>query len=585
MFEVLDRVALAGLSDEALISAVTAMTQTESMAAAQRLALIGEVIARQCDDEDDTVAHQVIDGWAWAQAAVAAACNLNPYAASKQMRIAQALRDRLPSTAALFAKGAVSATVIDAITWRTHLVVDEDAIALIDAAISGEAGAYGAHSEKQLIGAVDLWVEKFDPDAVVRSRRAAKDLYVEFDDKDDPNGVASFWGRLRVTDKKILEQRLDALADTVCPHDPRKRGELRAAALAALGAVGPALERLACECGDTGCAGSGKDPRAGAITIYALTDQIPAAGEGTPPQSTPGSAGTPETEPEPTETAQTEPAAPEHEPQTPAAESEPAAPAARTEPAASTKPAEPAAPAASTEPAEPAAPAASTEPAEPAAPAAGPEPAAANPSPGVMLDGAIIPAAMLAELIAAGATIKPLSEIADLPTERQYRPSTALTAFVRMRAMTCSFPGCNRAAHRCDLDHLIPWPAGATHPGNLAPLCRLHHLLKTFSGWTPSAKPDGRIQWSAPTGHSYEKAPGAAILFPHWNIETPIPRKRAISLIDDTDRDTSGPHQRAMPVRTRTRAQDRAQRINTERARNQLELALERAESNSDPPF
>ncbi|MDO0974904.1 DUF222 domain-containing protein [Mycolicibacterium frederiksbergense] len=250
MFEVLDRGALAGLSDEALISAVTTMTQTEAKAAAQRLALIGEVIARQCDDEDDVVAHQVIDGWAWAQAAVSAACNLNSHGASKQMRIAQALRDRLPGTAALFATGVISARVIDAITWRTHLVVDEDALGLIDTAIAGEAGEYGAHSEKQLIGAVDLWVEKFDPDAVVRSKRAAKDLYVEFDDKDDPNGVASFWGRLRITDKKILEQRLNNLADTVCPNDPRRRGELRAAALAALGVVGPALERLACECGD-----------------------------------------------------------------------------------------------------------------------------------------------------------------------------------------------------------------------------------------------------------------------------------------------------------------------------------------------
>ncbi len=534
MFEAPDRVALAGLSDEALICAVTTMTQTEARAAARRLALIGEVIARQCDDEDDVIAHQVIDGWAWAQAAVAAACNLNPYAASKQMRIAQALRDRLPRTAALFATGAISATVIDAITWRTHLVVDEDALVLIDTAISGEAGEYGAHSEKQLIGAVDLWVEKFDPEAVVRSRRAAKDLYVEFDDKDDPNGVASFWGRLRITDKKILEQRLDALADTVCPHDPRKRGELRAAALAALGAVGPQLERLACECGDTGCAGSGKDPRAGAITIYALTDQVPAAAEDTPPQSTPGSAGTPDSEPaapEPPETAETEPAAPEHNPQTPAASGDEKAPAA------------------------------------------------CNPSPGVMLDGAIIPDAMLAELVAAGATVKPLADIANLPTERQYRPSTALTAFVRMRAMTCSFPGCNKPAHRCDLDHLIPWPAGATHPGNLAPLCRLHHLVKTFCGWEPAAKPDGTIQWTAPTGHTYKVAPGAAILFPHWNIQTPIPRKRAISLINDTDRDTK------MPTRTRTRAQDRAQRINTERTRNQLERALERAESNSDPPF
>ncbi len=580
MFEVLDRAALAELSDEALISAVTRVTHNEASVAAYRLALIGEVVARQCDDEDDTVAHQVIDGWAWAQAAVAAACNLNPYAASKQMRIAQALRDRLPRTAALFATGAISATVIDAITWRTHLVVDEDALGLIDAAIAGEAGEYGAHSEKHLIGAVDLWVEKFDPDAVVRSKRAAKDLYVEFDDKDDPNGVASFWGRLRITDKKILEQRLDALADTVCPHDPRRRGELRAAALAALGAVGPQLERLTCECGDVNCAGSGKDPRAGAITIYALTDQIPAAGEDTPPQITPGSAGTPGSEPAATEAApeQQERTA-EHEPQTPAAESAPVGPSEPAEPAARN---EPIAPAARTEPAE-----ASSEPAPAAANARPAAPAACNPSPGVMLDGAIIPAAMLAELVAAGATVKPLADIANLPIERQYRPSAALTAFVRMRAMTCSFPGCNRAAHRCDLDHLIPWPAGATHPGNLAPLCRLHHLVKTFGGWTPTAQPDGTTHWTAPTGHTYEKAPGAAILFPHWNIETPIPRKRAISLINDTDRDTTAAHQKAMPTRTRTRAQDRAQRITTERTHNQLQRALERAdsESNSDPPF
>ncbi|MDO0976828.1 HNH endonuclease signature motif containing protein [Mycolicibacterium frederiksbergense] len=533
MFEVLDRGALAGLSDEALISAVTTMTQTEARAAAQRLALIGEVIARQCDDEDDTSAHQVIDGWAWAQAAVSAACNLNSHAASKQMRIAQALRDRLPRTAALFATGVISARVIDAITWRTHLVVDEDALGLIDTAIAAEANQYGAHSEKQLIGAVDLWVEKFDPDAVVRSTRAAKDLYVEFDDKDDPNGVASFWGRLRITDKKILEQRLNDLADTVCANDPRKRGELRAAALAALGVVGPALERLTCECGDVNCAGSGKDPRAGALTIYALTDQVPAASQDRPRQTTPGSAGTPDSESGPAETE----AAPEDEERT--AEREPQAPAAESEPDA---------PAASTQPT---------------------KPAACNPSPGVTLDGAIIPAAMLAELIAAGATIKPLAEIADLPAEPRYRPSTALTAFVRMRAMTCSFPGCNCAAHRCDLDHLTPWPAGATHPGNLGPLCRLHHLVKTFGGWTPTAQPDGSIRWSAPTGHNYFKAPGASILFPHWNIESPIPRKRAITLINDTDRDTK------MPLRQRTRAQDRAQRITTERTHNKLQRTLE----------
>ena len=536
MFEVLDRAALAEMSDEALISAVSEATRTEAAMAARRLALVAEVVSRECDDEDDGIAHAVIDGWAWAQSQISAACNLNSHAASKQMRIAQALRDRLPRTAALFARGEVSATVIDAITWRTHLVDDPDALALIDAAIGGEATDYGARSEKSLIDAVDFWVEKFDPAAVVRSRRAAKDLYVEFDDKDDPNGVSSFWGRLRVTDRKVLEQRLNDLADTVCAQDPRRRGELRAAALATLGVVGPSLERLVCQCGSPECTGSGKDPRSGAVTIYVLADQIPEARQDGPRHHTrPGTA-----------------ASPASAPAEPGRESTPATPD-NQQPGPETEPG---------------------------------QPAACAPSPGVMLDGAIIPTAMLAELLATGAKVTPLTDIADLPTERQYRPSAKLTAFVRMRSMTCSFPGCSRPAHRCDLDHVIAWPAGATHPGNLAPLCRHHHLVKTFragpEGWTPQATPDGTITWTAPTGHTYSKTPGAAILFPHWNIQTPIPRKRAISLIHDTGTDTD--RNTMMPTRPRTRAQDRAQRITAERQRNTLERALEHTDHEANPP-
>ena len=197
---------------------------------------------------------------------------------------------------------------------------------------------------------------------------------------------------------------------------------------------------------------------------------------------------------------------------------------------------------------------------------------------GVLLDGGIIPAAMLAELIATGATVRPLHEAADLPTERQYRPSTALTAYIRMTSMTCSFPGCTKPAHRCDLDHVTPWPAGATHPGNLRPLCREHHLLKTFrtgpDGWTMKAHPDGRTEWTAPTGHTYLTTAGAAILFPHWNIHTNVPPPRPISLIHDDHRDA------LMPTRQRTRAQDREYRINAERARNATELALAHTANN-----
>lgn len=521
-----DTVVLAEMSDEALISALTAATRSEAMAAAERLALVAEVTARECEDEDDGSAHAVIDGWAFAKAQVSAACNLNPRAANTQMRIGVALRERLPRTAALLAAGTVSAKVIGEITWRTRLVTDEGALALIDAAIAGEAATFGALSDAALTRAVDFWVEKFDPIAVIQSNTAAKNIYVEFDDHEDPNGVSSFWGRLRATDKAALEQRLNDLAATVCANDPRPIRERRADAMGALGIVGPSLDRIACRCGDPDCEGSGKDPRSTAVTIYVLTDQIPGTGARPAGQPGPGPRSTPTQGPDGTgEPEPTPEATPEPEPDAPGAPDQPAA-------------------------------------------------TIAGAGTGVLLDGGIIPAAMLADLIATGATVRPLREVADLPTERQYRPSSALTAFVQMRSMTCSFPGCNRPAHRCDLDHLTPWPAGATHPGNLRPLCREHHMLKTFrtgpGGWSVTSRPDGRTEWDSPTGHTYVTSPGAAILFPHWNIHTEVPPPRPITLLHDEHRGTK------MPTRGRTRAQDREYRINAERTRNALQLALAR---------
>ncbi|MGU3651859.1 DUF222 domain-containing protein, partial [Mycolicibacterium sp. A43C] len=124
---------LSGLSDEELIAEVTDATRAEAAAAARRLAAVAEVTARHCEDEDESSALRLIDGWALAKADISAACTLGPRAASAQMRIAMALRDRLPRTAEVFAQGSVSARVIAAITWRTQLVCDEEALSLIDA--------------------------------------------------------------------------------------------------------------------------------------------------------------------------------------------------------------------------------------------------------------------------------------------------------------------------------------------------------------------------------------------------------------------------------------------------------------------
>ena len=62
---------------------------------------------------------------------------------------------------------------------------------------------------------------------------------------------------------------------------------------------------------------------------------------------------------------------------------------------------------------------------------------------------------------------------------RGYVPSAALARLVRAREPHCRFPGCRQPATRCDLDHAVPWPHGATTPENLGPLCRRHHNFKT----------------------------------------------------------------------------------------------------------
>ena len=60
----------------------------------------------------------------------------------------------------------------------------------------------------------------------------------------------------------------------------------------------------------------------------------------------------------------------------------------------------------------------------------------------------------------------------------------------------CTFPGCPVPAHRCDIDHRVPYDqadpdAGPTCSCNLHPLCRTHHRLKTAGLLTPTPAPTG----------------------------------------------------------------------------------------------
>ena len=91
-----------------------------------------------------------------------------------------------------------------------------------------------------------------------------------------------------------------------------------------------------------------------------------------------------------------------------------------------------------------------------------------------------------------------------------YRPTRLLNRFVQTRDRTCTFPGCRRPARRCDLDHTIPYDQGGpTCAGNLGPLCRLHHRLKTHTSWSLSQPEPGLFLWTSPTGrvHHFRAPP------------------------------------------------------------------------------
>ena len=145
----------------------------------------------------------------------------------------------------------------------------------------------------------------------------------------------------------------------------------------------------------------------------------------------------------------------------------------------------------------------------------------------------------------------------------RYQPTAALERWVRMRDMTCRFPGCDRPAVICDVDHTIPFDhtdpgkGGLTVAWNLKCLCREHHRDKTFDdGWRDEQRPDGTVIWTSPTGEVHRTVPGCVDLFPGMAPTTACREPK--------------------PSR-RNRSRERAARIARIRARNRVQRPINEA--------
>lgn len=111
-------------------------------------------------------------------------------------------------------------------------------------------------------------------------------------------------------------------------------------------------------------------------------------------------------------------------------------------------------------------------------------------------------------------------------TSGPYRVPTRLRRLVTLRSPRCEWPGCGCSAVRCDLDHDVAWPSGATCACQLGPLCRRHHRVKQLA-WTKQRTRESGVRWTSPTGRVWlspqQHPPPAA----------PVRRPPALTTLDE----------------------------------------------------
>jgi hypothetical protein len=483
-------------SDVALIDRISAATRAESVAIAARLAAIGALDTLREQELIESIFWRT-DPFEEVAAEVSAAMRISCGRGGTQVHHARVLRDKLPQVAARFAAGDIDYRVVRTIIARTG-IVDPAVWAGLDAELAARAHKWMRFSEKQLRDRVDQWIAKLDPNGVRVPPNIDDERFVEIDPSGP--GMASVWAIVHAADGTALNQRLDALAATVCENDPRTQQQRRC------DAVGPLARlesQLPCLCGLPECPAGQKRAAANAAVIHVLADQATLDGTADDPGYLPGHG---------------------------------ILPAQSVRDLAATAKLKPL-----------------------------PVPTEKAGTPAPTESGEAAKPTDCAESSETADTCEPTNPE---NSEPGYRPPVALSEFIRWRDLTCRFPGCDAPAVVSDIDHTVPYPLGPTHPSNTKLYCRTHHLIKTFCpGWSDRQLPDGTVEITAPTGHTYVTEAHGAGMFPTLGQPTGelnLPEPPAAS-----------PHRGAMmPTRRQTREQDRKDRITAERR--------QRAELNND---
>ena len=141
------------------------------------------------------------------------------------------MRERLPKVAEVFKAGDIDYRTFQTIVYRTDLITDRGVLAAVDAELAVKVPRWPSMTQGRLAGQVDKIVVKADADAVRRRKERQADRQIWIGDLE--GGISEIHGSLFTPDAHALENRLNALAATVCEHDPRSREQRRADALCA----------------------------------------------------------------------------------------------------------------------------------------------------------------------------------------------------------------------------------------------------------------------------------------------------------------------------------------------------------------
>ena len=144
--------------------------------------------------------------------------------------------------------------------------------------------------------------------------------------------------------------------------------------------------------------------------------------------------------------------------------------------------------------------------------------------------GAVLTTQLSGLLDGCTVTVRPVIDARQLPPTQGYEIPDAMRLAVTERWPVDAFPYGTQRSTACDLDHSKPYgEGGPTEVGNLAPLKRFAHRVRTHGGWTLEQSEPSRLIWTSPHGYTYAVTPAGTVRIGRpppsehdwWNQEPP----------------------------------------------------------------